>query len=37
LGMGKLKLIEEAEGLSHEIGKMIYALLVSLKSQALKK
>lgn len=27
LGIGDAKLIDEAEGLSHEVGKMIYALL----------
>jgi len=27
LQMGDLKLIDEAEGLSHEVGKMIYAIL----------
>jgi four helix bundle protein len=31
LGFGTSKLIDEAEGLSHEVGKMIYALLESLK------
>ena len=31
LEMGKIKLIEEAEGLSHEVGKMIYAILESIK------
>jgi four helix bundle protein len=31
LGFGDTKLIDEAEGLSHEVGKMIYAILESLK------
>lgn len=31
LGFGDAKLIDEAEGLSHEVGKMIYAILESLK------
>ena len=31
LEMRKIKLIEEAEGLSHEVGKMIYAILESIK------
>jgi len=34
LGFGNSTLIEEAEGLSHEVGKMIYALLESLKEPA---
>ena len=33
LGFGTLKAIEEAERLSHEVGKMIFAFLGSLKSQ----
>lgn len=32
LKMGDAKLIEEAESLSHEVGKMLYAMLESLKS-----
>ncbi len=32
LRMGDLKRLEEAENLSHEVGKMIYAALKSLKS-----
>jgi hypothetical protein len=31
LGFENTKSIDEAEGLSHEVGKMIYALLESLK------
>ena len=31
LGLGNSKLIDEAESLSHPVGKMIYALLESLK------
>jgi four helix bundle protein len=34
LGFGKQVLIDEAESLSHEVGKMIYALLKSLKEPA---
>jgi four helix bundle protein len=37
LEFGKPKLIDEAEGLSHEVGKMIYAFLESINSQAKKK
>lgn len=33
LGMGNQKLIEEAEGLSHEVGRMMYSLMESLKDQ----
>jgi hypothetical protein len=36
LGFGTSTLIDEAESLSHEVGKMIYALLVSLKVSAKK-
>lgn len=32
LGIGDIKLISEAEGPSHEVGKMIYSLLENLKS-----
>jgi four helix bundle protein len=32
LGMGNAKLSEEAERLSHEVGKMIYAILQKLKT-----
>jgi four helix bundle protein len=32
LGFGNSNLIDEAESLSHEVGKMIYALLESLKA-----
>ena len=32
LEMGNPKLIDEAEGLSHEVGKMIYATLESLRA-----
>jgi four helix bundle protein len=32
LEMGNLKQIEEAEGLSHEVGKMIYAILESIRT-----
>jgi len=31
LGLGKPELLNEAEGLSHEVGKMIYAFMESLK------
>jgi four helix bundle protein len=31
LGFGNSTMIEEAEGLSHEVGKMLYALLESLR------
>ncbi len=31
LGLGKAELVHEAEGLSQEVGKMIYAFLESLK------
>jgi four helix bundle protein len=31
LGFGDAKVIDEAESLSHEVGKMLYALLESLK------
>jgi len=34
LKFGDSKLIDEAENLSHEVGKMIYALLESLKQPA---
>jgi len=34
LGMGKRELIDQAEGLSHEVGKMIYAILESTKVQS---
>ena len=34
LGFGNSELIDEAESLSHEVGKMIYALLESLKESA---
>ena len=34
LGFGDSVLIDEAESLSHEVGKMIYALLESLKESA---
>jgi hypothetical protein len=34
LGFGNSVLIDEAESLSHEVGKMIYALLESLKESA---
>jgi four helix bundle protein len=36
LGFGTSKLIDEAESLSHEVGKMIYALLLSLKMSTKK-
>jgi four helix bundle protein len=32
LAIGNPKLIDEAEGLSHEVGKMIYAILESIKN-----
>jgi four helix bundle protein len=32
LGIGEVKLIEEAESLSHEVGKMLFTLLASLKT-----
>jgi len=31
LDMGNPKLLDEAEGLSHEVGKMLYAILDSIK------
>ena len=31
LGMGDLKLLNETEGLSHEVGKMIFGVLESIK------
>ncbi len=31
LEIGDLKLLEEAEGLSHEVGKMIYGILEAIK------
>ena len=34
LGIGDLKLIEDAEKLSHEVGKMIYSILNKTKSSA---
>jgi four helix bundle protein len=34
LGFGDSALIDEAESLSHEVGKMVYALLESLKESA---
>jgi four helix bundle protein len=36
LGFGDSKLIDEAESLSHEVGKMIYSFLESLKDQIRK-
>lgn len=36
LEYGNPKLIDEAEGLSHEVGKMIYSLLESVKDQIRK-
>jgi four helix bundle protein len=33
LGMGNSKLLDEAESLSHEVGKMVYGLLESMKDQ----
>jgi hypothetical protein len=36
LGFGNSKRIDEAESLSHEVGKMIYALLESLKKPAVQ-
>jgi four helix bundle protein len=33
LGFGNVKLLEDADGLSHEVGKMIYALLESVENQ----
>ena len=32
LNIGDQKLVDEAEGLSHEVGKMIYGILESIKS-----
>jgi four helix bundle protein len=32
LEIGELKLLNEAEGLSHEVGKMIYGILEKIKS-----
>jgi four helix bundle protein len=37
LQMGQTKLIDEAESLSHEVGKMIFAFLESMKVQTRKK
>ena len=37
LQLGKPKLIDEAESLSHEIGKMIFGFLESMKVQTRKK
>ena len=37
LQFGKPELIDEAESLSHEVGKMIYSFLESLKDQPQKK
>jgi four helix bundle protein len=34
LEIGNPKLIDEADGLSHEIGKMLYAILESIRTQA---
>jgi four helix bundle protein len=34
LGKGDSKLLDEAEGLSHEVGKMIFGILESMKSKA---
>jgi four helix bundle protein len=33
LGFGDVKLLEDADGLSHEVGKMIHALLESVENQ----
>ena len=35
LGKGDSKLIDEAEGLSHEVGKMIYGILGAIKDKGL--
>jgi four helix bundle protein len=35
LGNGDSKLIDEAEGLSHEVGKMIYGILGAIKGKGL--
>jgi four helix bundle protein len=35
IGIGNAKLLNEAEGLSHEVGKMLYAILDSTKKQGL--
>ena len=32
LNIGDQKLVDEAEGLSHEVGKMIYGILESIKN-----
>jgi four helix bundle protein len=32
LKLGDIKMLDEAEGLSHEVGKMLYAMLESLKN-----
>ncbi|MGC9223845.1 MAG: four helix bundle protein [Terracidiphilus sp.] len=37
LGFGEVKAIDEAEHLSHEVGKMIFAFLGSLKNQPSRK
>jgi len=34
LGMGKPELLTEAERISHEVGRMIYALMESVQGQA---
>jgi four helix bundle protein len=34
LGFGDTKFIDESEGLSHEVGKMLFSLLESLKEHA---
>lgn len=36
LGFGDPKLLNEAEGFSHEVGKMIFSLLASVKDQVQK-
>jgi four helix bundle protein len=33
LGMGDSKLLEEVEGLSHEVGKMIFGVLKAIKNK----
>jgi len=36
LNMGESKLIDEAEGLSHEVGKMIYAILEKISHRSIE-
>jgi len=36
LGIGDSKLLDDAEGLSHEVGKMIFGVLEGIKDQRVK-